>query len=129
MKLGSIINVLLVSFWIMSQTVMAFAHVPFAGSGMKSSHTEISSVSTEHDGKNAFHSHTTMADDGVPGSNTHHSGLGIDDCGSAECSVGSLFGPSHQHGLRVSRSFDMKPANILSPVDLGLPTPPPNTTV
>ncbi len=126
MSLKNVLNIVLVTFWIVSQTVMSFAHSPSLGTARAGSET--SDVAANLDHASHLLAATTMNQANEPAGD-YDRDAGFQDCGSAECSIaGTVDLPDQSTGF-ISRIFNLEHKFTLSPVDPGLPTPPPNTIV
>lgn len=129
MFLKNAINVLMVTFWVVSQTVMSFAHSPFAVAEPKAITTSATAGHAHSVSGSAAHTDHSVTHEQSGNTSEHDHSSALQDCGGVQCSA---FGASNVFGLGTdlrSREFGHKPILALLPVNLGLATPPPNTIV
>lgn len=129
MILKNAINVLMVTFWVVSQTVMSFAHSPFAVAEPTAITISAPAGGTHSISGSAAHTDHSVSHEQSGNTSEHDHSFGLQDCGGVQCSA---FGAGHVLGLGFdlrSREFGHKPIFALLPVNLGLATPPPNNIV
>ena len=119
MSFRNVLNVLVVSFWVLAQTAMAYAH----DTSNSSAHGTPKAAEIHKTANSDCLNHGQTGDD----KNDHHSGS-LEQCCSTACSIVGPFATYELNVVVPSRDFAIELVHAPVAVNLGLLTPPPNTT-